>query len=266
MLGGPDMHSLPSQFRQIAFLAFALGATDSASASLILLSQTRTLTAENDSNFQPPEQAMSSAGSFAQFQDSVGVTGAFTTMFSTLSSTHLHLTSGTSVFLDGSQMPQVEDPFGNFIPGYISTVAEMIFQVSFRLVAPTRVEIDGYRDRGLWGYWDSTLTGPSGDMPLVWTGPAGIPDNWDNFLIVRQTLAPGDYTFVGRTVIGINMISIDAYDGSHVRLDLDLRVEAVPDAGPNAALLTACFLGLLGMRTVGRMRRCETVTARAAAA
>jgi hypothetical protein len=145
-------------------------------------------------------------------------------MVSTLSDKQITLNTSSSTFL-GS---------GHYNPGtsWANNYRTALFDVTFSVDQETTVLLTGYRDRGLYGLINARLTSASGDVPLNWTSV-----RYFNDLSQSAALLPGIYTLHGETGVGTN-VSSSMYDGSHVRLQLDLRV--VPDGGSS---LVAFALG-----------------------
>lgn len=212
-------------------VALVLGVVPGARATLILLSDLRVITAWSTVS---PGQSFT-AEPFAPFSATASTFGSSGGMISTLSGTELKVGMGSSQFLDLTRQPSGT---------VVSTHFDALFQVSFRVDAPTPVLLTGYRDNEtLGGLIASSLNSPAGNINLSWGGSM-----YNNFLSQSILLAPSVYTLTGQIAMTYTLAA-PMYDGGTMRLDLALAT--VPEHGSGAVLLTLA----LGVAVLMRSRR-----------
>jgi hypothetical protein len=114
-------------------------------------------------------------------------------------------------------------------------VAQSDFSFTFRLDHPTPISITGYS-----AYFSgiASLT----NVPLVWTGPNGVPDWYNNYLFFNGVLGVGQYTFTSREYVR----------GDGMTTHLVLNEVSVPDYGKPWQYFAASLVILLAM-TVRRI-------------
>lgn len=196
--------------------------------ALTILSATQTISAtgHNSSGYSGAETQ--TAPNFVPFDASVGAIGLGVGMTSAVSDHRISLNTRSSTFLAS----------GSYSPGttWADNYGTALFDVTFSVDQQTNVVLAGYRDKGLHGLIDASLTSSSGVVPLNWTS---FP--YFNNLEQPVSLLPGIYTLRGETAVGTT-VSGSMYDGSHVQLQLELTV--VPDAGSS---LFAFVIGISGL-------------------
>jgi hypothetical protein len=230
-----------------ALVAWGFAVASTASATLVVLTDTRMITASGSDSTGLNVFNSITAVPGAAFNQSVTANGAGVAMSSTLSSTQLDFHTGSSFFLSGAYLPP--NP-GGPLP-WTQNYGEASFQVTFRVDQPTSVLLTGWRDNEtLGGIMTANLTNSSGNVPLNWGGLFPYFNSLNQSLL----LSPDTYTLTGRIATGY-LVSSNSYDGGTQRLDINVAV--VPDSGSSALALAigigAVCLGF-GNRRLNRVR------------
>lgn len=206
------------------FLCFAL--IQPAFAGMILLSETRSVTASYYGN---GTETIVSDGTFGLF-DATAVGIPFGGGF--MSARQKSTITPTEVLIEHF----VHDMYG---PG---GWAYSEFQLTFALVAPTRITLDGYSN--MESGFVSLVSASLGPLPLIWTGADGDPNAMHlNYLNFDRVLDPGLYT-----------LSSYEFPREFVSTRFHLQAASVPEAGSSLVLLGIGMLAVGTLRARARLR------------
>ena len=214
-------------------MALALTAVSPAFATLIVLSDTRTITATATGPGGSSTQSLT-ATPLAPFNQAVvaSVPGANSTvnMNSSFTASSIVMSTGMTNAAGGIAGP----------PGSIYTaVGASVFDISFLVDETTPLTISGTRFRPATGTIDLSLSGV-GNWSIA-EGEPHLPPFSQSVM-----LAPGTYLLSGRVNGGV--ISSGTFlDLQPVRLDVTLHF-GVPDSGTSAMLLAIGLMSLLFVR------------------